>query len=266
MMVRLAVFVVAGYVIYAALLFVMQRRIVFPTHLIPDPGEPRLPVGAESMWLPVDGGNVEAWFLPSTTGTGASPLAIFAHGNGELIDYWADELAALRDHGIGVLLVEYPGYGRSGGAPSLRTIEQGFVAAYDAVVARPDVDRDRVLAVGRSLGGGVVTRLATRRPVRALVLLSTFTHARRLARRFLVPGVMVRDPFDNLAVVKAFDGPVFVAHGRADEVIPFEEGRRLAGAALHGEFQPLPCGHNDCRLGRPFWDDVAGFLRRHRVL
>ena len=70
------------------------------------------------MWLEAGGGRTEAWLLPARRGAGAGPLLIFAHGNGELIDHWVDAFGPARARGASALLVEYPGYGRSEGAPS----------------------------------------------------------------------------------------------------------------------------------------------------
>jgi hypothetical protein len=47
---------------------------------------------------------------------------MFGHGNGEVIDYWVSALHRFQERGVSVLLVEYPGYGRSSGAPSEQSI------------------------------------------------------------------------------------------------------------------------------------------------
>jgi uncharacterized protein len=65
-------------------------------------------------------------FLPAHT-VGRRPLVIFAHGNGEVIDYWTEALDGFRERNVGVLLVEYPGYGRSGGTPSEGSIGAALV-------------------------------------------------------------------------------------------------------------------------------------------
>ena len=146
-----------------------------------------------------------------------APAFIFAHGNGELIDYWPDELRPVAALGAGLLLVEYPGYGRSEGAPTQERILEVFTRAYDRLAARPEVDPGRIVLIGRSMGGGAVCDLALKRPSAALVLLSTFTSLRTYAVRYLAPGFLIRDPFDNLAAVRQYPGPVLVVHGREDD-------------------------------------------------
>ena len=163
---------------------------------------------------------------------------------------------------MGVLLVEYPGYGRSRGTPSQRSITEAFVVAYDMLVHRKDVDGSRIILMGRSVGGGAVCALAARRPSAALVLISTFTSLRSFAGRYLVPGALVRDPFDNLSVVAAYGGPVLVVHGRQDDTIPHEHGVALWKAAARGRFTEHDCGHGDCP---PLWEDVLPFLSKEGI-
>src|SRR3954470_22139000 len=154
-------------------MYLLQPHITFPR---PPLHAQRLAaltaVGGESIWLGIDGQRGEAWLLPGAA-TGPAPLLIHAHGNGELIDFWADAFTKLRAAGMHVLLVEFPGYGRSAGAPSETSVTAALVAAYDKVIADPRIDSHRVVGYGRSLGGGAIAQLAARRPVAALVLEST---------------------------------------------------------------------------------------------
>ena len=115
--------------------------------------------GGEAIWFDIDGARVEAWFLP-VSGDKPAPLLIHAHGNGELIDIQTQSVDAARAAGIAVLLVEYPGYGRSGGDPSEETVTATWVAAYDWAKGDARVDAARIVGYGRSLGGGAVAQLA----------------------------------------------------------------------------------------------------------
>ncbi|MEJ2481619.1 MAG: alpha/beta hydrolase [Gemmatimonadota bacterium] len=82
-------------------------------------------------------------------------------------------------------------------------------------------------------------------------------------RRFGLFGPLVRDPFENLAVVSAFEGPVLVLHGERDTIIPVGHGEALHRAALDSELVLLPCGHNDC----PWQGErVLEFLRRRGLI
>jgi hypothetical protein len=255
---------------YCGFLYLVQRQILYPRGQIPVPAQaPSNIPGMETIWLNTEFGKVEAWFLPPTSNPALSPApaVIFAHGNGEIIDYWPDELQMFTRLGIGLMLVEYPGYGRSEGSPSQERITKTFVKAYDLLSARKDIDASRIIFLGRSLGGGALCALAKERPSAALILMSAFTGVRSLAKRYLAPPFLVRDPFDNLAVVKDYPNPVLIIHGRRDAIIPFTHGQKLHQAAKRGELIVYNAGHNDCPPDWDvFWKDVEGFLRRHGII
>lgn len=266
---RALIWALALYGLWCGFLFLAQRHILFPGGAGEGPREAERTEGLEIVWLEASFGRVESWLIrpsgpPPSRGF---PALIFAHGNGELIDLWARPFLSFARMGIEVLLVEFPGYGRSQGKPSLETVREAFVAAYDHLASRKEVDGSRIVLMGRSLGGGAACELAARRPSAALVLLSTFTSVRALTYKYLAPPFLVRDPFDNLAVVKEYSGPVLVVHGRRDGVIPYRHGTALHKAAANGEMIPYDAGHNDCPPDwRVFTKDVKDFLMRKRLL
>ena len=236
----------------------LQRRVIYPRPQRPEPAQ--LPAGTETVWLGRDE-DVEAWFLaPTAAPASPFPVVMFMHGNGELIDDHADVLE-LTGEGLGVLLVEYPGYGRSGGRPNERSITAAVVAAFDYLNAQPQVDAERIVAYGRSIGGGAACAVAAVRPVAALVLESSFTRLADLMPRF-VPRALMLDRFDNLAVIASGTSPVLVLHGERDRIIPYAHGVALARAAGTTPV-PMACGHNDCPTPLR---DVVRFLRQHGIL
>lgn len=263
--------VIAGaaviYAVYCALLFLAQRQVLFPRYMIPTPPAPEIKSPpTERWWLETSSGKVEAWYLPPAAAGKPAPAVIFGHGNGELIDYWPNELARFQEMGVGLLLVEYPGYGRSAGSPSQDSIAETFVLAYDRLAARTDVDPARIVLFGRSLGGGAVCDLALKRPAAALILMSCFKSVSAFAVRYLAPAFLIRDPFDNLAALRHYQGPVLILHGRSDEVVPFGHGQALYAAARNGQMIVYEAGHNDCPPDwAVFWRDVGDFLRTHGI-
>jgi pimeloyl-ACP methyl ester carboxylesterase len=258
------------YVAYCGFLFLIQRQILYPRNLIPSlpPSTQKIP-GLEKIWLETSFGKVESWLLrPAVENPSAPvPAVIFAHGNGELIDFWPDELKSFTRFGLALLLVEYPGYGRSAGKPSQESITETFIAAYDALTARKDIDRSRIVLFGRSLGGGAVCALAAQRPSKALILMSTFTSVRSFAVRYLVPGFFARDPFDNLALVSSYSGPILFLHGKYDGIIPFRHSLALHKAAKKSQLIAYDAGHNDCPPDwNVFWQHMESFLREIEII
>jgi hypothetical protein len=123
-----------------------------------------------------------------------------------------------------------------------------------------------VFAFGQSIGGGAVCLLSRERPIRALILQSTFPSLAVFASRYLAPEFLLRDRFDNEAVLRNFQGPVLVIHGRTDNVIPYRFGQQLATAARHATWKLYECGHV-CwdPMRHPFWHDVDPFLRESGI-
>ena len=258
----------ALYIFYGAVLFFAQRRFIFPRHLVRTPPPPSDASGMERIWLETRAGRTETWLLPPENDPGPAPAVIVAHGNAELIDHWVGEMGALRRLGFAVLLVEYPGYRRSEGTPTQGSVTEAFVAAYDMLGAREDVDPDRIVFLGRSLGGGVVCALAAERPPAALVLISTFKSVNAMAaEKFFVPPFFARDPFNNLKTLRNYPGPVLIAHGKRDSLIPFSHGVALQKATGRGRLIAYEAGHNNCPPDWPaFWTEVERFLREEGVV
>lgn len=252
---------------FGVLVFFLQRRLAFPGTSRDLPrAAPVAPGDVEQVWLETSYGRVEAWFFPGS-GEGARPTIVFGHGNGELIGDWYREMSSLAAGGVNVLAVEFPGYGFSEGKPSRGTIREAFNAAFDRMADRSDVDRERIVAYGRSMGGGAAGDLARDRPVAALILQSTFSSAKSVARSMLVPGFLVRDRFDNVEAVRGFEGPVLLMHGPRDDVLPFSHAQRLARAREGLAITRIDCAHNDCaRVWPDIRDQLIGFLREHGLL
>ena len=260
------------YVGYAAIFFVLQRRLVFPGAHMARRGDSRGASvdGLERLWLTTSVGRVEALFVPAASHNGSErvPAVLFTHGNAEFIDDWPTNLDGFRRMGVSVLLVEYPGYGRSEGMPSQETVMEAVIAGYDWLVDRSDVDSTRIVAMGRSLGGGPAVALAEQRPVSALILQSAFSSVAAIAwSAYRLPPFLVLDRFDNRRALASFDGPVLIVHGRNDEVIPYRNGVTLAEVAENAKLITVECRHSDCPPSwDDFFDDVEKFLGQAGVL
>ncbi len=277
-MLRLIWAALSIYAIYAALLFSLQRRVLYPgAHLGPGPYAQRPPAEAEPVSLATAGGRVEAWFVPAA-GQNAdgglapgdrAPAAVVFHGNAEFAPHVAAHLGTgLRELGVSALYVEYPGFGGSEGRPSEASIIEAATAGYDWLAGRASVDSTRLFALGRSLGASVAAGLSRRRPLAALVLWSPLVSVPHLAlRRYAVPPFLARDRWDSKGAVSAFAGPVLIFHGRHDRVIPFGHAEILAEEAADVELVPWACEHNDCPpSARELWAPLGDFLSRRGIV
>ncbi|UXI68154.1 alpha/beta hydrolase [Tahibacter amnicola] len=255
-----------AYVIYLAFLYAMQRSMLFPIATAERyPYRGTLTPNAELVEAPVSFGKMRGVFLRGPQEK--APVVIYCHGNGEIVDYHLTTFQFVQALGVHVFLLELPGYAGADGEPTLASIREVVVTAYDWLIKQPLVDPARVIAMGTSIGGAPAAELSHHRAVRALVVLSTFTSVADLAGGYYVPAWFVRDPFDTAQRLREFVGPVFIAHGRFDEMIPFAHGQMLARSARQSHFQAYDCGHNDCPYREPQFAAVLGeFLRTHGIL
>jgi uncharacterized protein len=248
--------------LYFGVVLLLQRKVLFPAPEIrPSAIRPR---EVTQVWLTPGGERVEAWYLPPADPPKVPAAAlIYFHGNAELIDFLPYDFNGIRRRGVAVLLVEFPGYGRSGGSPSQTSISATALAAYDWLSSQPLVDRHRLVAYGRSMGGAAAAILGAHRKPAAIVLESTFTSVRSFAHRFWVPEFAVLDPFDNVAAIKMYAGPLLVLHGKDDRLVPVDHAILLAQASRRSVLHLLACGHNDC--DRP-WTLVEAFLEANGIV
>jgi fermentation-respiration switch protein FrsA (DUF1100 family) len=228
------------------------------------------PAGAkvEDVYLTsADGTALHAWWLAPDGWTPAQGAVLYCHGNGGNLSYWGEGMRSWRDQlGCGVLIFDYPGYGRSAGKPSEAGCYASGAAAYDWLVEVRKVRGANIILVGESLGGGIATELATRRPFRALVLTKAFTSVPDMAQKtfpWLPARWLVRNRFDNLKKIATLSGPVFIAHGTADGLVPFSQGERLFRAAAEPkEFLPLRGQDHNDPPGPEFYQALRDFLAR----
>lgn len=258
------------YIGVALILFILQRRMLFPGSMYPalQDNSDSYP-GLEHIWLETSFGKVETWLLfPIPQTDQPAPAIIFFHGNGELIDFWPDQFQIAREMGLAVMLVEFPGYGRSEGKPKISTITETVTLVFDTLSNHPGIDPDRILPYGRSLGGGAACILAQERETAGLILNSTFTSTTDMAHRVLMPGFFVLDKFDNLKCVENYQGPIFIAHGRFDEQIPYQQALTLVEHAQNAKFHLMDCGHNDCAGAEweELWIEIQSFLLQNNLI
>ena len=118
-----------------------------------------------------------------------SPLLIYFGGNGE-VSY---RHMHMREHfgqwtyfaGFNYLFIDYIGYGRNDGRTSYRAIYEGALAVFDFAVTLPNVDGERIVTMGFSLGTAAAVYLAAHRPVAGLILVSPFASGHDLFNNVL---------------------------------------------------------------------------------
>ena len=213
-----------------------------------------------------DGIDLHGWFVPSAPSRGT---VLFLHGNAGNISHRLDSLLMFHRLGYSTLIIDYRGYGSSGGKPSEQGTYQDAEAAWRHLTETRKVPADTIALFGESLGGAVAAWLAARRRPGALVIASGFTSVPDLAAKFypfLPVRWLSRFDYDTRSHLRAVEAPVFIAHSPEDEIIPYQHGLALYDAAnAPKQFLELGGGHNEGFIFvRESWARALGeFLDKH---
>lgn len=263
--------IVAGlaYAGMVALLWLTQERLIF----MPQParGSPRAPSGWSVEKVAVtaaDGTSLVGVLLRPPAGPGAKlPVVLYFGGNAEEVTAHGED--ADRRYGRrAVLLVNYRGYGESGGRPGEKAMVADALLLHDWAARHAGLDPARIAVHGRSVGTGVAVQLAAARPVRCVVLTSPFESLAAVARShypWLPVGWLLRHRFDSAAFAGRVKAPALVVYGGADTIIAPEHSERLA-AAWGGPVDRVRLegfGHNELDLDPKYAAAIAAFLDRH---
>jgi len=234
------------------LLWLCQRRLIYFPYggPVPHPRAVGLPTASEVVVVTEDGLALKAWFVEPTRPELGWTL-ILLNGNAGHRAFRAPLARRLADRGVGVLMLDYRGYGGNPGAPT----EAGLLG--DARAARHWLDQrvsrhpTRIGYLGESLGTGVAVALAVEREPEAMILRSPFTSMADVARHhypFLPAQWLLCDRYPSEARIHAVSCPILIIAAERDSVVPVALSRRLfeAAAPARRRWFLLPgADHND---------------------
>jgi uncharacterized protein len=192
-----------------------------------------------------DGLVLHGWLFRS--GPQAKATVLVLHGNAENISTHVNSVLWLINEGFNVFIFDYRGYGRSEGKPTLPGMHRDAEAALNTLTTLPDVDHDRIIVLGQSLGGAVavyaVANTRFRQQIKALIIDSAFSSYRRIAREKL-DGFSLTWPFQyplsflfnnsyspEKWIGKVSPIPLVILHGERDTIVPVHHAEMLFDAA-----------------------------------
>jgi fermentation-respiration switch protein FrsA (DUF1100 family) len=235
------------------LIWTMQRRLMyFPAGWVPAPGEIGLTDVEPVTFRTADGLRLGGWFIGAPGPSPRVTVLVF-NGNAGNRAHRGPLAAALRRHGLQVLLVDYRGYGGNPGSPTEHGLALDGRAAREYLAGRADVDQSRIVYFGESLGTAVAVELAVEHPPAALVLRSPFTSMADVGRHhypFLPVRLLLRDRFAAIEHIQRIRVPLLVIAGGRDRIVPVEQSRQIYDAAAGPRtLLVLPdADHNDDEL------------------
>ena len=239
----------------------------------PDPVleyEPKdIGLSAETVTLNVSQGvDLYCWYIPASKNR---PVLLYLHGNAGNISHRLSIAKGWADRGFGCFMLDYRGYGRSSGQiHHEKDMTDDARAAYCWLRQERGIPAEKIVLYGESIGCAPSIDLALAETAGALVLMAPFTTLPDMARvhyGFRAPGFLVKNfMFDNESKIASVKSPIFLIHGTADEIVPFEMGRKIfeRSASTKESYWVEGGTHNDLpqSAGAAFWDRPADFLIR----
>lgn len=221
-----------------------------------------------------DGLKLHGWWL-SHEEPRSRPTILFFHANASNMGFRLPNLVLLHKHlGYNVFIVSYRGYGESEGTPGEEGMLLDAESAWQHLNAHKDVDPDKIVVFGRSLGGAVAIAVAAKHGgvVRGLILENTFLSINVLVDKLfpflkLLKKWLLRLKWESGTRIASVTAPVLFLSGEQDEVVPNWHMTALhdkATGAAKRTFMQFPAGkHNDTWLvgGSQYVYAVADFVK-----
>ena len=251
-MLKFIVVVVASYGLLIAVVYLMQGRMLYL------PGVPGrtltmtpIDVGMDYQDVSIetaDGVTLHGWFIVGRS----SQVLLFFHGNAGNISHRLDSIRQFQKLGLSVLIIDYRGYGQSGGRTTERGIYCDAEAAWRYLTESRGISTSDIVIFGRSLGASAASWLAAQHQPLALIVESSFTSVPDIAQE-LYPWLPARwlSRFSHATrdYVRDVRCPVLVTHSRDDEIIPFNHGEAIFASANEPRtLLVLRGAHNDAFL------------------
>ena len=178
------------------------------------------------------------------------PNILFFHGNGEIVADYDDLGPAYNQMGINFLPVDYRGYGRSSGRPTVTAMMQDCHTIFDFTRnwLEDNGYNGPLVIMGRSLGSASALELASRYPdqIDALVIESGFAFVGPLLQllgiNLSAVGFEEGQGFGHTAKIMAFEKPTLIIHAEYDHIIPFSDGEALFEASPAPDRRSRPAG------------------------
>jgi uncharacterized protein len=243
-------FLIAAYLLLAGFLYIFQRSFIYyPNTRSLDPQD----LHVEDIYQIVnikteDGLSLRGWYhAPSSNNM---PVIIWFHGNGGHYAAQAVLMETYVEAGYGTLLAGYRGYSGNPGKPSEVGLYRDAAAWIDHLINDRNINSERIVLYGESLGSGVAVEMATRYEVGAVILQSPYSSVADIALwKFPVLPIrlLLKDPYDSISKVENISEPLLVIHGTKDKVIPIRYGKKLFARAQQDRtfYEVMEAGHND---------------------
>ncbi|MDM8526206.1 alpha/beta fold hydrolase [Desulfococcaceae bacterium HSG8] len=188
-----------------------------------------------------------------------APNILFFHGNGEIVGDYDDVAQLYNEKAINFLPVDYRGYGRSTGRPTVTAMMRDCHVIFDFTKKwlKENGCSGPLIIMGRSLGSASALEIAAhyKDQIAGLIIESGFAYARPLLQLLGINvqalGLKDEEGFRNADKIRDVEKPVLVIHAEHDHIIPFSDGQSLYDSCQSDDKTLLKipgANHNDILL------------------
>jgi fermentation-respiration switch protein FrsA (DUF1100 family) len=265
MWLKVLVLVSLFYGAMVAAAYLMQTQALFPTASVPAAAPP--PPAAERLEIMARSGHpLRGLHIPAAV-RGTDRLVILGFGG----NAWNADDAAMYLHDLypaaDIIVFHYRGYAPSGGHPSIAALVADAPLVFDFVRGR--FDDAPIVAVGFSIGSGIVASLASRRPLAGAILVTPFDSLAALASahyRWLPMRLLLRHQLDATAELRGVRTPIAIIAGERDRLIPAARTEALRRTVPNLVFTRIiaGAGHNDLYQNPMFHEAMRDALEQVR--
>lgn len=208
--------------------YMMQDELIFKAIPLARDFKFDFDVEFEEVFLPVKKGEVHGIHFKSEDPKGA---VCFLHGQGKNLSYWGNRANFFLKENLDVFIIDYRGFGKSSPGYKESWLLEDSLAAYDYLSTH--FDENKIIVCGNSLGTAMATWVAANRKPNKLILEAPYYSLLAAAahRRPYIPiwvlKMILKYPLHTNRWIKNVSSPVYIFHGRLDNVIPFVQGQLL---------------------------------------
>ena len=211
-----------------------------------------------------DGLIIRGWMVTDPLAK-KSPLILYFGGNAEEVSYLIGE--SDKFGGWSLALMNYRGYGLSEGKPGESALLNDALTIYDYFSHRDDVNPERIIVMGRSLGSGVAVYLAQQRAVKGLILVTPYDSMTSLVQEkfpCLPVSLLLKHRFDSLSRAPSIKAPLLALVAREDRIVPLSHAKRLVDKWRGQRKLEVLEGvdHNTVDLNPLYWKMIKDYLSR----
>jgi fermentation-respiration switch protein FrsA (DUF1100 family) len=183
---------------------------------------------------------LKSWFIKKDLDK-FKTILIF-HGNAGNLFNRVYKLNELNKLDVNILLISWRGFSGNKGKPTEKNL---YRDADESVkwLNNQGVISKNIILYGESLGTGVATELGTSNVFGGIILESPFTsiaNAAKIYYPYLPVSIILKDRYDSIGKIKNINTPIFIMHGKMDNIVPQQMGLELFEKANNPKYSYFP--------------------------